>query len=370
MRIELFKVRMSEKAPEEVGKVLMSGFIGQGPKVEEFEEVLKKHFGLHFINTVNSCTSGLELVVHMIKNEEACEIITTPLTCTATNTAIVSRGVKLVWADIDPKTCNIDLDDVARKITSKTKAIILVHWGGNPVDLDKLREIQLRAFNTIGTFPIIIEDCAHAWGAKYKDKYIGTYGNFAIFSFQAIKHLTTGDGGIILSPNEEYHQRAKLLRWYGLDRTNNKDFRCEQNIQEAGFKFHMNDISATIGICNYQEVDSVVAIHKNNGKFYNENLMDIPGVKLIEIMPNSDPSYWIYTIMVENRDGFFKKMKEYDIHVSQVHDRNDKHRCFRNYKSILPGLDEVSKKMICIPCGWWVSKKDREYVVDAIKNGW
>jgi dTDP-4-amino-4,6-dideoxygalactose transaminase len=367
--IPLFKVFMSSAAPKEVEKVLLSGFIGQGPKVEEFESRLNEYFNNPFINTVNSCTSALELAVQMVKTED-CEIITTPLTCTATNLAILSRGAKIKWADVDPNTCNIDLDDVARKITPKTRAIMITHWGGYPTDLDKLKEIQNKALNNFGFTPDIIEDCAHAWGAKYKDKLIGTHGNFACFSFQAIKHLTTGDGGILISPNETLHQRAKLLRWYGLDRNNGKDFRCVQNIKEAGFKWHMNDIAATIGLCNLKHTNELIQKHKDNGQYYNTALQEVPGVRLLENNPKYDSSYWIYTMMVDDRANFTKRMKEKNIMISQVHDRNDKHECLREYKTILPNMDEVAKEMICIPSGWWVTREDREYIADCIKEGW
>lgn len=371
MKIDLFKVYMSPEAPKEVEKVLMSGFIGQGQKVENFEYKLLRHLNNPFINTTNSCTSALELAVHMVKdNDKDAEIISTPLTCTATNLAILSRGIKIKWADVDPNTCNIDLDDVARKITPHTKAIMVVHWGGYPVDLDKLRSIRTKAADIYGHAPWIIEDCAHAWGAKYKNRPIGNHGNFAAFSFQAIKHLTAGDGGILISPNITFHQRAKLLRWYGLDRTSSKDFRCEQNIVEGGFKFHMNDINATIGMCNLARSDEIVQAHKENGEYYNAELKDVKGVKLLENNPDHESSYWIYTMLVEDRHNFMKKMKEKGIMVGQVHDRNDKHDCFRQFKTVLPNLDNIIKEMICIPCGWWVTKENRAYIVNCIKGGW
>jgi dTDP-4-amino-4,6-dideoxygalactose transaminase len=247
---------------------------------------------------------------------------------------------------------------------------MVVHWGGYPVDLDKLKNIINKCQSMYNNDISIIEDCAHAWGSKYENIPIGSHGNFAAFSFQAIKHLTTGDGGLLISPWEWYHEKAKLLRWYGLDRTSNKDFRCAQNIKEAGFKFHMNDINATIGIVNYKHIDSVVSKHKENAKFYNENLWNVPGVILPENESNRESSYWIYTIAVKDRDGFVKKMKEKGIMTSQVHDRNDKHECFKKFKSYLPNLDAVSKEMICIPCGWWVAEEERQYIVDAIKEGW
>lgn len=373
--IDLFKVFMSPTAPAEVGKVLMSGFIGQGAKVDEFEKILSTHFQTPLVNTVNSCTSGLELAVEMIKRsyksfESDDEIITTPLTCLATNFAILSRGVKLRWADVDPRNYNIDLDDVARKISPKTKAIMIVHWGGYPVDLDKLKTIQAKCFNLYGFSPYIIEDCAHAWGSTYKNKLIGTHGNFSVFSFQAIKHLTTGDGGLVISPNINCHKQAKLLRWYGLDRTSNQDFRCAQNVKEFGFKFHMNDINATIGMENYPYIAGLIERNKENAKFYNDNLWNMSGVILPESESDRESSHWIYTIMVRDRDNFVKKMKEKGIMVSQVHDRNDKHECLKEFRAQLPGLDQIAKEMIAIPCGWWVTEKERAYIVNCIKEGW
>jgi len=372
--IDLFKVFMSPTAAKKVGDVLMSGFIGQGEEVEVFEGILHKHFESPYVNTVNSCTSGLELIVEMIKRNcgymEGDEIITTPLTCTATNFAILSRGMKIKWADVDPLNYNIDLNDVARKLTPKTKAVMVVHWGGYPVDLDKLN-IILQKFNDMyGFTPYVIEDCAHAWGAKYKGKLIGTHGNFCSFSFQAIKHFTTGDGGLVITPNKEWHDYAKLLRWYGLDRTSNKDFRCAQNIKEFGFKFHMNNINAAIGIENYPHTSGVVEKHQANAKFYNDNLWNTSGVILPENESDRESSYWVYTIMVKDRENFIKKMKEKGIMTSQVHDRNDKHDCLKEFKIQLPGLDEIAKEMIAIPCGWWVTEDQRSYIVDCIKEGW
>ena len=372
--IDLFKVFMSPTAPKKVSEVLMSGFIGQGQKVEEFEGILQKHFESPYVNTVNSCTSGLELIVEMIKRtchfKEDDEIITTPLTCTATNFAILSRGLKLKWADVDPLNYNIDLNDVARKLSPKTKAVMVVHWGGYPVDLDKLKVILEKCNDMYGFTPYVIEDCAHAWGARYKGKLIGTHGNFCSFSFQAIKHFTTGDGGLVIAPDENCHNSAKLLRWYGLDRTSNKDFRCAQNIKEFGFKFHMNDINATIGIENYPHISGLVERHQANARFYNDSLWNMPGIILPETESDRESSYWVYTVMVKDRANFIKKMKEKGIMTSQVHDRNDKHECLREFRTQLPGLDEISKEMIAIPCGWWVTEDQRSYIVDCIKEGW
>ncbi len=358
-KIDLFKVSMSYEASSLVAKTLMSGFIGQGERVEEYEKLLREWFDYPYINTANSATSGLHLAVRLTEGEE---IITTPLTCFATNSVILANNRKIKWADVDPKTCNVDLDDVERKITDKTAAVMVVHWGGHACDLDRLKQIRERV--------PVIEDCAHAWGAKFDDKLVGTHGNMAVFSFQAIKHLNNGDGGCIISPNEEIHKKIKLLRWYGLDRESNLDYRCAQNIKDWGYKFHMNDINASIGIANINLSKSVVCRHKENGRFFDEALKGISGVTLLEMHPKAESSYWIYTVKVKDRDNFVKKMTECGIATSQVHARNDGHDCVKEFKTDLPNLDVLSKEICCIPCGWWVDDEDREYIVDCVKKGW
>jgi len=385
--IPLFKVYMSEEAPKAATEVLKSGFIGQGPVVDEFEKNLRSFFQNDYVVTVNSATSGEHLALHMLKKpslhknrlnntwlglEDGDEVLATPLTCTATNFPILANNLNIKWVDIDSKTLNMDLDDLARKITKKTKVIFLVHWGGYPMDLDKLSEIQQTAFNNFGFKPVIIEDCAHSLGSKFNGKPIGTHGNICTFSFQAIKHLTSVDGGVLVLPHKELYQRARLMRWYGIDRdSDRKDFRCEADITEWGFKFHMNDVNAAIGLANLKEVqENVIDKHIENGKYYDEALKGVKGVTLLERDPRMESSYWIYSLLVENKDAFAEHMKKCGIATSQVHERNDIHTCLSDYRSHLPNLDKIKSQLTAIPVGWWVSKEEREYIVDCIKKGW
>ena len=390
--IPLFKVFMANETSEEVSKVLMSGFIGQGPKVEDFESLLKGYFNNSNVVTTNAATSAEHIALHMLKRPEKNvkgyhgvafvenqwdgigpedEVLTTPLTCTATNWPILANGMKLKWVDVDPNTCNMDLDDLERKISPTTKVIMVVHWGGYPVDLDRLKEIQEKAYQLYGFKPVVIEDCAHAFGSTYKGTKIGSHGNICTFSFQAIKHLTTGDGGCAIFPYENQAKRAKLLRWYGINREDNrKDFRCESDISEYGFKFHMNDINATIGINNLPGVKTNINTTIDNANFYNQELADVSGVTLLENKSDRQSSYWIYTMKVERQQDFMDKMKECNIMVSRVHERNDIHSCMSEFKTDLPNLDKLVKEMICIPVGWWVTPEDRQYIVDCIKDGW
>lgn len=389
--IPLFKVFMSDESIKRSEQVLRSGFIGQGPVVDEFENLLKEHFGTKFVLTTNSATSAEHLALHMLKspakNVEGYgvafaeniwpgidwddEVLATPLTCTASNFPILLNGMKIKWVDIDPETLNMDLDDLARKITSKTKAIMAVHWGGYPIDLDRLKEIQLAAQSINGFKPAIIEDCAHAMGSKYKKKLIGTYGNIATFSLQAIKHITSGDGGIMIVPHEELYRRGKLLRWYGIDREGPRlDFRCENNIPEAGFKFHMNDINAALGIGNFGQFDNIIDKHKENAAYYDKELKDIPGLTLLKRHEDRESAFWIYSLLVDRKLDFHKHLKKHGIMASQVHERNDIHSCMREFKTLLPNLDKTIPKLTNIPVGWWVGEDERKYIVDVIKKGW
>jgi len=380
---------MSATVAYEVAKVLDSGYIGQGPKVDEFEAKLKERFKTDYVLTTNSATSAEHLAIHLLKKtrvgvksngtvgnwqgiKDGDEVLATPLTCTASNFPILANNLKIKWVDIDPTTFNMDLDDLARKITPSTKAIMLVHWGGYPNDLYKVKQIQDTAHTTFGFRPAVIEDCAHAFGSKLDGQPIGSHGNICTFSFQAIKHLTSVDGGALVLPHENLYNRGKLLRWYGIDRVNNnKDFRCEADIAEWGFKFHMNDVNATIGMENLKEVDeNVIKIHKDNGKYYDEALQNIGGITLPKRNPRMDSAFWIYSILVEAKRDFMDYMKECGIMVSQVHERNDIHSALREYKTLLPNLDKITPRLISIPVGWWVTNEQREYIVDCIKKGW
>lgn len=362
-KIPLFKVFMSPEVIKPLQTTLMSGFIGQGPKVEEFESLLKERFSINNLITLNNGTAGLQLALRLANIGHGDEVLASPLTCTATNWPILAAGAKIKWVDVDPSTCNISLDDLREKAKPYHKAVIFVHWGGYPVDLDAI------SFND--SSPAIIEDCAHSFGAQYKKQLIGTHGNYCMFSFQAIKHFTTIDGGMLIVPASQY-KRAKLLRWYGIDRDcpGKNDFRCENNVEEWGYKFHMNDINATVGIVQLKYIDWILNQHRSNASFYNTQLSCVDGLRLLKYPQESNPSYWLYTIMVERRDDFRRYMNENGVMVSRVHERNDIHSCVREFKCNLPGVDKAVSEMISIPVGWWVTNEDREKIVQLIKKGW
>jgi dTDP-4-amino-4,6-dideoxygalactose transaminase len=387
--VPLFKVFMSNDVIEPLNNVLLSGFITQGPMVDKFEEALKTYFGHPYVLTLNSATSGLTMALRLLKdqtdswpgfNTDTDYVLSPALTCFATNAAILANNCKINWIDTDPNTANVSLIDIENKLTANTKVLYIVHWGGYPVDLDRLKELQDIHQQKYGYKFAIIEDCAHAFGATYKGKKLGNHDNICVYSLQAIKHLTTGDGGLILLPTEKLYDRAKLLRWYGIDRDkrnyNRKDLRMENDILEFGYKFHMNDINATIGLYNLPHMDNLLQKNRANAQYLHKKLGELylqqkePTFQLMENKDDRESAWWLFTMKVEKKEQFIEHMKVCGIFTSQVHNRNDINTCVKDFQTTLPELDNLEKRLVCIPVGWWLSTEDLEYIVASVAMGW
>ena len=360
MGIPLNKVYMSSNVDESLLEVLHSGWIGQGDKVDEFEYALSQRMENPRCLTLSSGTHGIHLALRLLDIKPGDEVITTPFTCTATNWPILMQGAEIVWADIKEDDLNIDPEDIERKITDKTKAIVIVHWAGYPCDLAEIYDFGIP----------VIEDAAHAFGATYGNSIIGdcTYSDYTMFSFQAVKHLTTIDGGALFTKYLTDYNRGKRLRWFGINRPDD----VLDDIPEWGYKYHMNDISATIGLSNLEEVDDLIAINRDNARFFREALSGIDGITLLEDKDDRESTYWIFPMLVDNRDDFKRNMDASGImtSVSRLSKRNDEFECVERFKTELPVLDKVVPDVIHIPCGWWVTEKDREYIVSSIRRGW
>lgn len=368
--IKLFSPFMSNDAISISTDTMKSGMITQGPKVELFEKKLSEFFNHPYVCTVNSCTSALFIALKMCDLKKDDEVLTSPLTCFASTSAILANNYNIKWIDVDKNNCNISLDDLQKNINEKTRVILYVLWAGTPINLDQLYIIKNNAEKKYGHPIHIIHDAAHAFGATFNNKYIGSDSNgFACYSFQAIKHLTCIDGGALLCPSKEYYERAKLLRWYGISRDDNMLIsRIEQNVVESGFKMHMNDVSASIGLGNLDGAIKNVIKNREIAYIYNNSLKNLNHVKLLPF--NKESSYWIYTLLVDDIKSFSKFMKSKQITVNQVHTRNDNHLCVQQFKSrTLPNLDYIVNSFISIPCGsWWLSKENVNYIITSIKE--
>ncbi|WP_426279058.1 DegT/DnrJ/EryC1/StrS family aminotransferase [Chryseobacterium sp. S-02] len=342
-------------------EILYSGYIAQGDAVEEFERKFEKYIGSGNTLSLNSGTAALHIALILAGVKEGDEVISTALTAEPTNTSIKSVGAKIRYADVDFETGNISPDSIEKNINEKTKAIIVVDYAGIPVDVKRIKEISEK-YN----IPVI-EDAAHALGAKFNGKKTGNHFPFTIYSFQAIKHLTTIDGGALQILDNDLYEKGKIIRWFGLDK---KLSRMDNNITMQGYKYHMNNVNATVGLVQLENIEELVQKYIDNGRYLDENLKDVQGVETIKYYPNTEASYWLYTLKVVNRDRFIKKMAENGIMASELHKRNDLHTFLNDFNSELPNLNQFYSKMVHLPCGWWVSKEDCDKMISLIKQGW
>jgi dTDP-4-amino-4,6-dideoxygalactose transaminase len=250
--IVLFRPHIPKGAISEVTDVLNSRWIGQGPKVDQFEEKFNHLVGADSGIAVGSGTDALHLAYLLAGVEPGDEVISTVFTCTATNIPLLYSSAKPVFADVQRHTMNIDPADIEHRITSKTKAISIVHYGGLPCDMDEIGAIAKKHGLAV------IEDAAHAVGAKYRGMSVGAISDFTMFSFQAIKHITTGDGGYLTIKNPERVPLAKRLRWFGIDRQAKTRGIWDNDITDVGYKYQMTDIGAALGLAAIEEWDETL----------------------------------------------------------------------------------------------------------------
>jgi perosamine synthetase len=364
--IPLFKVFLAPEAElmPRLRDVLYSGYISEGPPVAEFEREFARFSGVARAESVLSFYSGtaaLHTALILAGVRAGDEVVTTALTAEPTNMAILHAGGIPVWADIDPRNGNIAPAAVKAKISPRTRAILAVDYGGIPASLTALSQIAADAGVAL------IEDAAHALGARYGGRPLGGHADFVMFSLQAIKHLTTVDGGMLICRDPAAAARGRLARWFGIDR---QAPRTEVDIATVGYKYHMNNVTATMGLVQLGHMPAVIGRHAANGRWFDTALKGITGLGLCTWDDDAEPSYWFYTVLVERRDDFVRRLAEAGIATSLAHKRNYLHSVFASSRAPLPALDAFYPKMIHLPCGWWVDDADREYIAAVIREGW
>lgn len=345
----------------ELEKVIYSGYVAQGEIVEEFERKFEAYIGSGNTLSLNSGTAALHIALILAGVSDGDEVISTAMTAEPTNVAIKMVGAKVRWADVDYETGNISADSIEAAINSKTKAIMVVDYAGTSVDVERIKEISEKH-----NIPVI-QDAAHALGTKYKGLKTGNHFPFTVFSFQAIKHLTTIDGGALQIQDKELYEKGKLIRWFGLDK---KLTRLENNIQFQGYKYHMNNVNAAIGLVQLETIHERLKMFSSIGKFLDEHLADIDGLEIVKHYPNTESSYWLYTLKVDRKNEFIKMMNDNNFMASEIHKRNDEHMYLNDYPTPLPNLDKFYSRLVHIPCGWWVTIEDCNKMVELIKKGW
>jgi dTDP-4-amino-4,6-dideoxygalactose transaminase len=338
--------------------VLHSGYIGEGPKSRELEKWFGEYIGNHNCVIVNSGTSAITLALKLAGVGPGDKVLSTPMTCLASNTSILNVGATPVWADI-MMDGTIDPREVGKILSKqKVKAMMCMDWGGKPCMLDELMALSVKY-----GVPLI-EDACQAIGAEYKGVKVGNQATYVAFSTQAIKHLTTVDGGFLCINGHQMWAKsqcedARMMRWFGLDRDKGADMRCNQDPPVVGYKWQMNDVLASIGLANSRGLEQRIEKSRLNAQRLNKCFG-------LSELAHRKSSYWLYTVIIEEPDRFIQYMKLNGVECSRVHDRNDTKTIFRDSKTPLPGVDWFDEFHVCIPCGWWVTEQETNYICELI----
>jgi perosamine synthetase len=364
--IMLFYPHVPKTAIAAVTEVLQSRWIGQGPRVAQFESEFEARFaGNGKALAVGSGTDALHLAYILAGLKPGDEVITPVFTCTATTIPFLYMGVIFRFADVDPKTLNINVNHVRELVNDRTRAIVCVHYGGLPCDMD-----ELLAIGKEHNIPVI-EDAAHALGATYKGKKVGQISPFTMFSFQAIKALTTGDGGMLVLQDRSIVPKAERIRWFGIDRSNKQKGTWENDIWEVGYKYQMTDIGAAMGLAALHEFDQTLATRQTLFQAYRRGLKGAKGITLLGA-DTTDRTHaaWLCTALVERREDFMKKLRDRKVESGQVHYRNDRYSVLGGRRDDLPNMDSIEENYIVLPLHLHMNEKDVDYVCEVIRSGW
>ena len=364
--VVLFHPYVPQEAAQKVAEVLSTRWIGQGPLVDKFESEFEEIIGVGKSLAVGSGTDALHLAYLLAGVGPGDEVICPVFTCTATNLPLLYIGATPVFADVDPKTMNISPSSIRELITEKTKAIVTVDYGGLPCDYAEINEIA-REFGLK-----VIDDAAHAIGAEYRGTSIGAVADFTTYSFQAIKHITTGDGGMLHVKDPELAEKGRRLRWFGIDRKAKFAGIWANDITEIGYKYQMTDIGAAMGIAGLAHLPLVLSHRRELLKAYEEGLKNVHGLYNVGSDSQTDRlhSAWLHTILIDDREGLQKKLASHGIESGQVHYRNDMYSIFGKRREYLQNMDAIESRYLVLPLHMKVGIKEVEKICGIIKAGW
>jgi dTDP-4-amino-4,6-dideoxygalactose transaminase len=363
-----------------VAKVLHSGVLSERTMVEQFRGELQRLFGHEHVVPLNSCTSAITLALRLLGVGPGDEVVSTPFTMIATNCAIAALGAKIVWCDVDPATFSADMKSVYARITPATKAAVLTCVGG--VTPDHLDGYPPDA-------PPLVIDGAHSFMTSYRGTHISHWGDYTCFSFQSIKHLTTGDGGALavnsrrlagvdpswfpgIAPVEQNYLRADRMKWFGISRTappgmSRLEHQMKSDIVEFGYKFHMNDLAAALGLSCIDKALAAVQRSREHAAFYQRAFAGVPGLTRVVVPEGCAPAWWIYGMLAADADGLIEHCAAHGIETTRLWRRNDTYSCFRESAGTpLPGMDTVAGHAVFIPSGWWVTDSDRDTIAEQV----
>ena len=367
--IPVFKPCYGEGELEALREPFRTGWLGLGPKTKEFEDKFAEYIGVSFSVGVNSATAALHLALKVM-DVEGCEVITTPMTFVSTNHAILYANATPVFCDIEPDTLNIDANKIEALVTEKTKAIMVVHYGGYACDMDPILDIAKRHSLKV------VEDNAHGCGGDYKKQKLGSVGDIGCFSFHAVKNLATGDGGMVTTDDPEIYERLKRLRWMGItkdtwnrEEKDSKKYSWYYDVAELGFKYHMNDITASLGLVQLAKLDEMNSRRREISRIYTEALSEIGWIETPVIKDYmTRPAFHNYVIKTDYRDQLNDYLKAKGISTGVHYIPSNHYDLYCNSRGKTPISDKVWKRLLTLPLFPDLGSEDIKKIIGAIKD--
>ena len=365
--IPVFRPWYDEAEVSAVTEVLKSGWIGMGPKTGEFEKRFASYIGTSHAVALNSATAALHLGL-MILNIIGGEVITTSMTFVSTNHAILYNGGIPVFADIEPDTLNIDIKSIERNLSDRTRAIIVVHYGGHACNMDPILDLARQH-----KIPVL-EDAAHGCGGTYKGHRLGSIGTIGTFSFHAVKNLATGDGGMITTNDDEAVSRLRRLRWVGIDKDTWNRSEVDQKyswyytVQELGFKYHMNDIAAAIGLIQLDKLERANARRREIVDYYNNCFANLDWLERPVEKEYTRSALHNYVVKLDRRDDLIAHLQKQCISAGVHYIPNHLYSLYRQYKADVAVTEKVWKRLVTLPLYPAMTDLDVDRVVDGVKS--
>jgi perosamine synthetase len=373
--IPLYKVHMPADLKEEIDRILHSGQLAYGKNSRLFEEKLRDYLGNPYVVTTSTHNHALQISFDLLGIGPGDEVIASPMSCLATNQPVITNRGTVVWADIDPRTGTLDPDDVKKRITARTKAILHYHWCGYPGDIDGINQVA-REHGIM-----VVEDATEAFGAEYKNRKIGSTGSDVVcFSFQTVRLPNTIDGGAIAFSSKDLFEKASLMRDYGIERKRFRDgmgeisLNCDIPIR--GYGAMMNEVSAFIGCRQMDFFDGLLHRQRENAETFLAALVGCRHCEPLVPLANAKPSFWVFSLVSGESERILAASREQGIWTSRVHSRNDFYSCFgggphtelKRVRTDLRGVSTFAATELCIPSGWWVGERERQIITSVVRQ--
>lgn len=352
--IPIFKPYMPNDILPELENILYSGQLAYGKYGKLFESELANFIGNPYVISVNSYNQAMLLALSILNLNPGDEVIASPVSCLASNQPFVIKGLKVIWADVDPNTGALCVEDVKKRITSKTKAIFHNHFCGYLGNVKAINQLA----KEYGLW--VVDDCIEAFGTEHNAQKTGNLGaDLTVFSFQTVRLPNTVDGAAISFSSKELYEKAILMRDYGIDRKNFRTSTGEINpncdISLEGYGATLSEINSYIGLKQMDNLPTLLNKQRNNAINWNNRIQEIPSIKPLSLIYDTKPNYWVFGVLCENKEKALENFRKENWYATGVHINNNIYSVFNNFET-LNGVNEFMSKFLALPCGWWVEE--------------